>query len=236
MYQKENVPCYQYNNPSSEQLKKVLAPEHTALLLSDMQNDFISSKGKFSLGGRDSSAIRVIVPTCKALLDAARAANVFVVHIQQATLPYGQSDGGGWLAFKSRDGKAPDYALPGTWGWEHVEDLKPYQDISQGFYEPVIRKYRPDAFLYTALDTILRANHIETVVCCGCTTEGCVLATVMGAAFHDYYTCVAEDAVATSVLGAHEHALWLMRKRYIVRCAEEIATCWIDRSSKEESK
>ena len=100
----------------------------------------------------------------------------------------------------------------------------------------MIRKYRPDAFLYTALDTILRANHIETVVCCGCTTEGCVLATVMGAAFHDYYTCVAEDAVATSVLGAHEHALWLMRKRYIVRCAEEIATCWIDRSSKEESK
>lgn len=65
MYQKENVPCYQYNNPSSEQLKKVLAPEHTALLLIDMQNDFISSKGKFSLGGRDSSAIRAIVPTAR---------------------------------------------------------------------------------------------------------------------------------------------------------------------------
>ena len=90
----------------------------------------------------------------------------------------------------------------------------------------MVTKFRPDAFLNTPLDMLLHSNKIESVVCCGCTTEGCVMATVMGAAFHDYYTCVAEDAVATSVDGAHEHAIWLMKKRYIVRNVEEIIGCW----------
>lgn len=56
-----------------------------------------------------------------------------------------------------------------------------------------------------------------------------MLATVMGAAFHNYYTCVAEDAVATSVPGAHEHAIWLMKKRYIVRTVETITDYWKNR-------
>ncbi len=226
MYQKEKTACYQYNNPTPEQLSQVLNPKHTALILIDMQNDFISGQGKFALGGRDSASVRNIVPTCKQLLDSAREASVFVVHIQQSTLPGEQSDNGGWLAFKTRDGKSPTYATPNTWGWEHVDGLKPYQNEEHGFFEPIVPKYRPDAFLNTALDTILRSNRIESVVCCGCTTEGCVLATVMGAAFHDYYTCVAEDAVATSVPDAHEHALWLMRKRYMVKPVEKITACW----------
>ena len=90
----------------------------------------------------------------------------------------------------------------------------------------IVIKFRPDGFLYTQLDLILQANGIKSVVCCGCTTEGCVLATVMGAAFHNYYTCVAEDAVATSVEGAHEHAIWLMKKRYIVRMTDKIIAQW----------
>lgn len=132
------------------------------------------------------------------------------------------------MAFKTRDGKAPTYTTVNTWGWEHIDVLKPYNDPPEGgrYYEPIVVKFRPDGFLHTPLDLILRANRIESVVCCGCTTEGCVLATVMGAAFHNYYTCVAEDAVATSVEGAQEHAIWLMKKRYIVRGTETIVACW----------
>ena len=224
MYKKRPEVKYPYNNPSPEALKEILSPEHTALILIDMQNDFISDQGKFALGGRDSSEVKAIVPKCAELLEAARKAGTFVVHIQQTTLPDDQSDCGGWLAFKSRDGKAPTYSMIGTWGWEHDDALKPYADDEH--YEPIVPKFRPDAFLDTALDRILRCNGIKSVICCGCTTEGCVMATVMGAAFHDYYTCVAEDAVATSVPGAHEHALWLMRKRYIVRTVDQITDCW----------
>ena len=57
--------------------------------------------------------------------------------------------------------------------------------------------------------------------------EGSSLARVFPMCIRDsYYTCVAEDAVATSVDGAHEHAIWLMKKRYIVRNVEEIIGCW----------
>jgi ureidoacrylate peracid hydrolase len=224
MYRKPASEKYQYNNPDASELKRILAPGQTALIMIDMQNDFIDDKGKFALGGRDSSKVKAIVPACKKLLEAARKANVFVVHIQQTTLPNEQSDSGGWLAFKTRDGKSPTYASVHSWGWEIVDELKPIE--TEEYYEPRVFKFRPDAFLNTPLDSLLHANGIKSVICCGCTTEGCVLATVMGAAFHDYYTCVAEDAVATSVDGAHEHALWLMKKRYIVRSCKEIIECW----------
>lgn len=223
MHSKEAEVVYKYNDASNADLSQILLPKHTALLMIDMQNDFCSADGKFAQSGRDCSPIQEIIPDCRKLLEGARKAGVFVVHIQQSTLPDGQSDSGGWLAFKMRDGKAPDYSMVGTWGWEHVETLAPEKgDIP----EPIVMKFRPDAFLNTNLDMLLRANHIQSVVCCGCNTEGCVLATVMGSAFHDYYTCVAEDAVATSVAGAHEHAMWLMRKRYIVRPVDTILSCW----------
>ncbi len=227
MYEKIPVPSFRYNDPEDADLGKILDPAHTALLMIDMQNDFCSPEGKFAQAGRDSSEIIQIVPTCKKLLGAARGANVFVVHIQQCTLPGGQSDNGGWLAFKTRDGKAPTYTTIDTWGCAHIEELRPHNDDEDGsHFEPIVQKFRPDGFLNTSLDLILQANGIQTVVCCGCTTEGCVMATVMGAAFHNYYTCVAEDAVATSVEGAQEHALWLMRKRYIVRKTDKIISCW----------
>ena len=230
MYEKEPAKSYRYNDPQDADLGKILDPRHTALLMIDMQNDFCDKEGKFAQARRDASDVIRIVPRCKELLESARSANVMVVHIQQSTLPGQQSDNGGWLAFKTRDGKAPTYATVNTWGWEHIDALKPHNDGEDGrYFEPVVLKFRPDGFLYTQLDLIFRANGIESVVCCGCTTEGCVLATVMGAAFHNYYTCVAEDAVATSVPGAHEHAIWLMKKRYIVRTVETITDYWKNR-------
>ena len=139
MYEKRPVVSYRYNDPADTDLPQILNPTHTALLLIDMQNDFCLPEGKFAQSGRDCGATESIIPTCKRLLDAARAAGVFVVHIQQSTLPGCQSDNGGWLAFKTRDGKAPSYATIHTWGWEHVEPLKPCNDDESGrWFEPVV--------------------------------------------------------------------------------------------------
>lgn len=228
MYKKEPERVYKYNDAEDSELTEILDPKHTALLMIDMQNDFCSVDGVFAKGGRNCKPILDIVPSCKKLLESARDVGVFVVHIQQSTLPDGQSDNGGWLAFKTRDGKAPSYSLVGSWGWKHLSELAPITEEDSA--EPIVMKFRPDAFLHTQLDMILRSNGIKTVVCCGCNTEGCVLATVMGSAFHDYYTCVAEDAVATSVDGAHERAMWLMKKRYLVRPVETIVTRWNEKT------
>lgn len=213
MYSKQ--PATSYRTP-----EEILDPRHTALLLIDMQRDFCDDDGKFAQAGRDNSAIKETIPNCRALLDSARAHNVFVVHLQQITLPGQQSDNGGWLAFKTRDGKSPEYALLGSPGAEHIPQLAPQAD------EVVVQKFRPSAFHGTFLDQILRANGIESVLCCGCTTEGCVMATVMDASFHDYYTCVAEDAVGTSVPNMQQAAMTFMKARYQVFSTRQILSLW----------
>ena len=92
----------------------------------------------------------------------------------------------------------------------------------------VVQKFRPSGFHGTFLDQILRANGIESVLCCGCTTEGCVMATVLDASFHDYYTCIVEDAVATSVSRMQETAMAFLKTRYKVFQTEDILALWKD--------
>lgn len=200
--------------------EEILAPRRTALLMIDMQRDFCDDDGKFAQAGRDNGTIKAVVPNCRALLETARRRGIFVVHLQQITLPGGQSDNGGWLAFKTRDGKSSEYGLLGSRGAEHIPALAPEKD------EVVLQKFRPSAFHSTFLDQILRANGMHSVVCCGCTTEGCVMATVLDASFHDYYTCVVEDGVATSVPGMQEAAMTFMRTRYKVFSTQQVLSIW----------
>ena len=198
----------------------ILAPGHTALIMVDMQRDFCCEDGKFAQAGRDISDVRAIIPNCRRLLDSARKSGVFVVHLQQVTLPGQRSDSTGWLAFKTRDGKSAEYALLGSVGAETIDELKPERE------EVVIQKFRPSGFHGTFLDQILRANQIESVLICGTTTEGCVMATVLDASFYDYYTCVVQDAVASSVDRMQEAAIEFMKTRYKVYRTEEVVSYW----------
>lgn len=200
--------------------EKILEPGHTALIMVDMQRDFCCRDGKFAQAGRDISDVVEIIPNCRKLLHSARKSGVFIVHLQQVTLRGQKSDNAGWLAFKTRDGKSAEYALLGSLGAETIEELKPEGE------EVVIQKFRPSGFHGTFLDQILRANRIETVLICGTTTEGCVMATVLDASFHDYYTCVVQDAVASSVKKMQETAIEFMKTRYKIYSTEEVVSCW----------
>ena len=201
-------------------LEEILAPAHTALLVVDAQNDFISSRGHFARNGKDVTAMGATVPRLRGLLDGARACGVFVVFVQQTTLPGLLSDSPAWLYFKTRDGKTPDYTLDGSWGQEIVSELRPLPA------EPVIKKFRPSAFLGTALDSILRHRRIDTVVIGGVVTQGCVMATALETSFRDYYTVIAEDCVQSPSQEQHENALRFLRSRYDVLPSEQILACW----------
>lgn len=209
-------------NEILKNLKEIIAPEHTALIIVDMQRDFCCNDGAFAQAGRDISMVRSIVQPMQRLLNTCRKKGVFVVHIQQTTLPKGQSDGDAWLAFKTRDKKSPEYGLLGSVGREIIPELTPLEN------EVCIPKFRPSSFHGTFLDQILRANGIRTVIVTGETTEGCVMATVLDASFNDYYTCVVEDCVASSVPTMQETALKFMRTRYRVLSAKEIERTWDD--------
>jgi ureidoacrylate peracid hydrolase len=202
--------------------EEVLDPCHTALVVVDMQNDFGHPEGHFSRAGVDVSPVLTIVPRVAALVERARQSGVLVVWIRQTTLPGGRSDSPAWLGFKSRhaDGFDTAYTLEGSWGQELLDPLAPLGD------EPVVRKFRSSAFTNTSLDAVLRANGAQTVVVCGCMTEGCVESTARDAGFHDYYVAVAEDAIASNTPALHDAALVVMRSQFRVRPSAALVQAW----------
>jgi nicotinamidase-related amidase len=200
--------------------KAVFAPAHTALIIVDMQKDFCDPDGLFARAGRDISGVRDIIPNIQNVLRAARRRDVFIVYMKQITLPLGRSDNDAWLAFKQRDRKSPEYTLHGSPGAEIIPELAPDAD------DVIIQKHRPSSFHGTFLDQILRANGVRSVLVTGTTTEGCVMATVLDASFHDYYTGVVRDGVASSVDKMQETALAFMETRYKILTAAQVAELW----------
>jgi len=204
--------------PSSA--SELLDPERTAVLVIDVQNDFLAEEGHYAHHGRDVGRMRRVVPVLRQLIDGARSSGARIVFIQQSTLPDGASDSDAWLYFKTRDGKSPDYATAGSWGEELIEEIQPLDT------EHRIRKFRPSAFHGTDLARILRDMGVQTVVTCGVLTQGCVLATTLDASFHDFYTVVARDAVAGPDAELHDIALTFLASRYDCLPTDEILRAW----------
>ena len=209
------------------ELDELVEPAHTALVVVDMQRDFVEPDGLFARLGIDLSMYAGARPRMAALLAAAREAGVLVVHLQNTALPGRRSDSPAQIRFNLRmhrsarmSGPPLRYTVPGTPGHELVPDLA----AAPG--ELVVRKYRSSGFWGTNLDLLLRSNGITTLVMSGCTTEGCVDSTTRDAMFSDYYVVVAEDAVASDDRAQHEAALLLMRHRFDLATVDEVAAVW----------
>ena len=198
---------------------ELLDPSRCALLVIDVQNDFLADDGHFGRHGRDVARMRRVLPALRELIDAARSGGARVVFVQQSTLPDGASDSDAWLYFKTRDGKSPDYTLAGSWG-EELYELQPREE------ELRVRKFRPSAFHGTDLAADLRAVGVETVVACGVLTQGCVLATTLDASFNDFYAVVAREAVAGPSDELHEVALTFLGSRYDCLTNDRIVRAW----------
>jgi nicotinamidase-related amidase len=209
------------------ELREVVDPAHTALLLIDMQRDFVEPDGAFGKLGIDLSMYRDSVPHLARLLGDARRASILVIHVQNTTLPGRLSDSPAQIRFNLRmhagerqDGVPLRYSIAGTPGHEFVSELTPRTG------EPVVSKHRSSAFWGTDLEILLRSNGIKTVVIGGCTTEGCVESTARDALFNDLYVVIAVDCVASDDREQHDASLLLMRHRFDMATADEIAGVW----------
>lgn len=201
-------------------LDELVAPDHTALVLVDMQNDFCHPEGHFARYGKDVSSVQAVIPIVSGFVAEAQRIGMPVFFIRQETLPDGRSDSAAWLRFKGRDGKAPNYTIPDSWGWQFVDGVAP------GPNDFVVPKFRPDGFHQTNLDILLRANGIETVVILGVITEGCVESTVRSASYHDYYVVVPTNAVASPNKANHEGSMRLFEARYVTPTTEDLLAVW----------
>jgi nicotinamidase-related amidase len=211
------------------ELAELVDPAHTALLLIDMQRDFVDPDGLFGKLGIDLSMYAESRPHLEALLAGARRNGVLVVHLQNTALPGRLSDSPAQIHFNlkmheaaRRDGPPLRYTVPGSAGHEFADGFVPLDD------ELVVRKYRSSGFAGTNLQLLLRSNGIETVVVGGCTTEGCVESTARDAMFNDYYVVIPEDCVASDDHAQHDASMLLMRHRFDLATGDRIRQVWDD--------
>ena len=211
------------------ELAELVDPVHTALIMVDMQCEFIEPAGLFAKMGIDLSMYTESRPRLAALLTAARSNGTMVLHLQNTALPDRMSDSPAQIRFNlrlhgvaRRDNPPLRYTVPGTAGHEFAREFAP---LSR---ELVVRKYRSSGFWGTNLDMLLRSNGIKTVVVGGCTTEGCVESTARDAMFNDYYVVIPEDCVASDDRPQHDASMLLMRNRFDIAKGAEIAAIWRD--------
>ncbi|QXC46872.1 cysteine hydrolase family protein [Rhodococcus qingshengii] len=171
----------------------------TALLVIDMQNGFCREDGSFSRAGFVLPNMDKIIAQNVALIAAARAQDVPVIFTRHVLRP-GKLDADTWL----KNLPLEDASLQiGSWDADIITELAPESE------DVVVDKNRFDAFLYTELETILRALNVRNIVVSGVVTSVCVESTVRSGYQRGFDMFVASDA--TSARGSfHDAALDIM--------------------------
>jgi nicotinamidase-related amidase len=207
------------------ELEELVDPSRAALVIIDMQRDFVEEGFAFDRLGVDMTMYPPVRARIATMLAEARAAGVLVVHVQMTTLPGGLSESPAQLRFNLRlHGQSHTgplrYTQQGDPGREFVDELAPRVG------ELVVPKWRSSGFWGTNLDLLLSSNGIETAVITGCTTEGCVESTARDALFNDYYVVIVEDCVASDDRAQHDASMLLMRHRFDVAMSTDIIARW----------
>ena len=212
-----------------DSLEEIVNPKHTAILVVDMQNDFCSIGGFFEGVGLNIATGQEMLPNLVRLIDEGRKRGAEIISTQSTTLKDGLSDSASWLSGKVRVARVKAEASPqvyseeGTWGEEFIEDMAPRTG------EPVVKKHRSGGFVSTALDLILRANGIETVIITGTVSHSCVEDTARGALDHGYYVVLASDCVCSAFKAEmHEAALKYLPLICEVVPSDEILKTWAE--------
>ena len=183
----------------------------TALLIIDMQRDFLEPGGFGETLGNDVSRLQRAVAPCRAMLDTARAAGMLVIHTREGHLP-DLSDAP--PAKIARGAPSLRIGDPGPMGRILIRG-EPGHDIVAALYpaagEIVIDKSGTGAFYNTDLDRLLRERGIDDLLVCGVTTEVCVNTTVREGNDRGYRCVVLADCCASYFPEFHEMGLKMIK-------------------------
>ena len=182
--------------------------ERTALLVIDMQRDFLDARGYAAKAGLDITPLQAVIPAVRKLLDAARAAGLMIVHTREGHVP-DLSDCPPYKLARSRKAGA-EIGSPGPLGRLLIRGEPGHDFIAELQPEPgeiVIDKPGYSAFAHTDLDHRLRVRGIDTLLLGGITTEVCVSSTLRDAVDRGYRCITIGDACASGFRDLHDAAL-----------------------------
>ena len=181
-----------------------LPAEETALIVVDMQNDFVKEGGTLVIPAASDT-----IPNIRGLLDRAREAGAKIVYTQDTAFE-DDPEFDIW----------PEHCLQGTWGWEIVEELQPLAG------DLVCPKNRYDGFYGTWLDHFLsNLWGIQNVIIVGTVANICVLHTAASAGLRWYHVVMPADGI--SALTQFDQALTLhqvsgLYTGTVVRSADDV--------------
>jgi len=183
----------------------------TALLIIDMQRDFLEPGGFGAALGNDVTRLQAAVAPCRDILAAARCAGMLVIHTREGH----RADLSDAPPLKvERGDPALRIGAPGPMGRILVRG-EPGHDIIPELYpaagEPVIDKPGKGAFYQTDLELMLHNRSITTLLVCGVTTEVCVNTTVREANDRGFRCVVLSDCCASYFPEFHAAGLAMIK-------------------------
>ena len=188
-----------------------LTPAKTALLVIDMQRDFLLPEGYAAQAGLDIAPLVATIRPIGKLLSVGRAAGLLIVHTREGHLP-DLSDCPPYKLERSRRANAEigskgplgRLLVRGEVGHDFVDVLRPLEK------EIVIDKPGYSAFPHTTLQQVLTKRGIETLIITGVTTEVCVSSTLRTAVDLGYRCITVSDACASGDPALHKAALTMI--------------------------
>jgi nicotinamidase-related amidase len=172
----------------------------TALLIVDLQNDFIDPKGAYGRAGQTAAMIAELPARLKPLADALRAKGGFVLSTQFTLVP---GRGGEPMISPHLKELRPflkkgDFQ-PGAWGHQLADILQPA--------DFVVEKVAYSAFFQSRMEFVLKKAGIETLFVCGIVTNGGVASTARDAHVRDFRTFVLSDGCGAFSQATHDNAI-----------------------------
>jgi biuret amidohydrolase len=169
-------------------------PAEAALVIVDMQRDFIEDGGACGVGRMNVKPLQDVVPRVRKLLDAARSVGMQVVHTRYG-FKTDLSDLPEAVRQQSRDAGG-EYGTPGPLGRILTQGEPGFQilpELQPADGEWVVDKSTFGAFTHTTLDASLRAKGIKSIILCGVTTQCCVEGTLREAVDRGYFMLTVAD-------------------------------------------
>jgi biuret amidohydrolase len=183
------------------------APQRTALVIIDMQRDFLEPDGFGESLGNDVKLLHAAVAPIKAVLNAARRQRMLVIHTREGhradmtDAPHAKVERGSPATRIGAAGPMGRILIRGEAGHDIISELYPLPG------EPVVDKPGKGSFYATDLQLILQNHAIENLIVCGVTTEVCVHTTVREANDRGFRCLVLGDCCASYFPEFHHTAL-----------------------------
>jgi nicotinamidase-related amidase len=183
----------------------------TAIVMIDMQRDFLEPGGFGEALGNDVSLLARAVGPCGALLEGARRRGILIIHTREghrpdlSDAPKAKIERGAPSKRIGDMGPMGRILVRGEPGHDLVAALAPRPG------EPVIDKPGKGAFWATDLHLVLQNRGVENLIVCGVTTEVCVHTTVREANDRGYRCIVPGDCCASYFPEFHEVGLRMIK-------------------------